>query len=424
MILQISFLATMPISGIFDAGWNSFFRNQSQIDLQVSNMKKLNLDTLILQYSIDKTQRFYDSKLPFAAGTANNSYFERIIPSAAKQNMSIYLGVYAENDGWWTTPDDAYLFRQRDNSIKVIDELLAKFPQAAIKGFYIPHEIARYYWQVPADMQRLVNNFVKPVSDYAHSKNKTMMISPFFNQDLETSAQDYSFFRDMLVNSSVDIVAVQDGVGSNAARRNFSVEYMTAIAKAAMETKKQFWTNVELFEASAPANITRIAQQCVNGTTVKASKLISYDYSSVTLDHYAQTMQPMFTDLVNWNAKTKCQFQNKFFYNNTCYAICPGTMLSFNGTCVTTCPTSTPLTFNKSCVIKCPMGYTAGTNKVCVQNKSGQTIGITVGVVVGVVVIIAIAIGVFAFVKNNKPKIGGKPMKIHVKLTNKSMNYV
>ncbi|CAL6075838.1 DUF4434_domain-containing protein [Hexamita inflata] len=344
----------------------------------------------------------------------NNSYFERIIPSAAKQNMSIYLAVYSENDGWWTTPDDTYLFRQRDNSIKVIDELLAMFPQTAIQGFYIPHEIARYYWQVPAYAQRLVNNFLKPVSDYAHSKNKTMMISPFYNQDLETSTQEYQFFKDMLTNSSVDIIALQDGIGSNAPRRQVSIEYMTAIARAASETKKQFWTNVELFEASAPADITRIAQQCVNATAVNASKLVSYDYSSLTLDHYAQTMQPLFTDLVNWNALTKCQFQNKTFYNNACHATCPGKMLLSNMSCVTTCPTSNPLTFNKSCVVSCPTRYTAGANKVCAQNKSGQTIGIVTGVTVGAVVIIALAIGTFVFLK--KQKDGRKSMKLQVKL--------
>ncbi|CAL6085319.1 DUF4434_domain-containing protein [Hexamita inflata] len=415
--LMLSFLATLPISGIFDAGWNSFFRNQSQIDLQVSNMKKLNLDTLILQYSIDKTQRFYDSKLPFAAGTANNSYFERIIPSAASQNMSIYLGVYAENDGWWTTPDDAYLFRQRDNSIKVIDELLAKFPQAAIKGFYIPHEIARYYWQVPADMQRLVNNFVKPVSDYAHSKNKTMMISPFFNQDLETSAQDYQFFRDMLVNSSVDIIAVQDGVGSNAARRNFSVEYLTAIHRAAVETKKVFWTNIELFEGSAPADITRIQDQCVNASNISL-KLISYDYSTLTLDHYTQSMQVLYADLIIFNAKYTCIHQNNAFFNNSCYIYCPVNYFKFNNSCVRKCPGESQFIYDSGCVSNCPDNYQIdGIN--CVL-KSGDKTVLIIGAVAGVVFAIAVGstVAVVCISKKEQKK------KNRIKLSDSCSNVV
>ncbi|CAL6094696.1 DUF4434_domain-containing protein [Hexamita inflata] len=332
--------------------------------------------------------------------------------------MSIYLGVYAENDGWWTTPDDAYLFRQRENSIKVIDELLAKFPQTAIKGFYIPHEIARYYWQVPADMQRLVNNFVKPVSDYAHSKNKTMMISPFFNQDLETSAQDYQFFKDMLVNSSVDIIAVQDGVGSNAARRNFSVEYLTAIAKAATETKKQFWTNVELFEGSAPADITRIQDQCVNASSISL-KLISYDYSTLTLDHYVQSMQSLYADLIIFNAKYTCIHQNNAYYNSTCYIYCPVNYFKFNNSCVRKCPGESQFIYDSGCVSNCPDNYQIdGIN--CVL-KSGDKTVIIIGAVAGVVLSIAVGSTVAVVCISKKEQ---KKKKNGIKLSDSCSNVV
>ena len=212
---------------------------------------------------------------------------------------------------------DTYLIRQRERCIELVDSLEVHFPYSTIKGYYIAHEIARYYWSESQDLKRLKEQFVKPVADYIHNKTtKKLLISPFFNPDLETSDQLYHFFADFFPNSGVDIVAVQDGIGVNPDRLAVVGRYLRAIDRAAAENGIESWVNVELFDTNQDDQISvpfsRIRLQIDSANAVEScSKIISYDYSSLTGDHYAHTMNGTYDSLKSMNGDETIGFEQK-----------------------------------------------------------------------------------------------------------------
>ncbi|CAL6007539.1 DUF4434_domain-containing protein [Hexamita inflata] len=378
MLIINALQSSMPISGIFDAAWNSYFRDQDQINNQINNIKLMSMDTLILQYGIDEDSKYYDSQLDFAVNLEDASYYEKILITAEEKQVELYLGVYSENSGWWKTPDDTYLFRQRDRCIQVVDELMQKFSAySMIKGFYIPHEIARYYWQNPADQQRLVDNFLKPVADHVHSLNKLVLISPYYKFQYETPAQLKSFLQ-KIFESGVDITAVQFGNAQTTMSQSeldSHFKYLQAIQEASKQFNIQFWVNIELFTNESFAPIDRILKQRRLAEQVGAVKLVSYDYATVTVDWDTEDMNKLFDEIVIQNQIVSCEKQNLMFWDGACASQCQS--VAYNSVCVSECPENTYQRGNV-CNLK------EGEEK---SNKS-LIIGVSVGVVVGTLVCI------------------------------------
>ncbi|CAL6074328.1 DUF4434_domain-containing protein [Hexamita inflata] len=379
MILIINALqSSMPISGIFDAAWNSYFRDQDQINNQINNIKLMSMDTLILQYGIDEDSKYYDSQLDFAVNLEDASYYEKILIAAEEKQVELYLGVYSENSGWWKTPDDTYLLRQRDRCIQVVDELMQNFSAySMIKGFYIPHEIARYYWQNPADQQRLVDNFLKPVVDHVHSLNKLVLISPYYKFQYETPAQLKSFLQ-KIFESGVDITAVQFGNAQTTMSQSeldSHFKYLQAIQEASKQFNIQFWVNIELFTNESFAPIDRILKQRRLAEQVGAVKLVSYDYATVTVDWDTEDMNKLFDEIVIQNKIVACELQNLMFWDGACASQCQS--VAYNSICISECPENT---YQK--------GNVCNLKEDEEKSNKGLIIGVSVGVVVGTLVCI------------------------------------
>ncbi|CAL6008175.1 DUF4434_domain-containing protein [Hexamita inflata] len=380
MMLIINALqSSMPISGIFDAAWNSYFRDQDQINNQINNIKLMFMDTLILQYGIDEDSKYYDSQLDFAVNLENASYYEKILVAAEEKQVELYLGVYSENSGWWKTPDDTYLFRQRDRCIQVVDELMQKFSAySMIKGFYIPHEIARYYWQNPADQQRLVDNFLKPVADHVHSLNKLVLISPYYKFQYETPAQLKSFLQ-KIFESGVDITAVQFGNAQTTMSQSeldSHYLYLQAIKEVSEQFNIQFWVNIELFiEDNNFAPVDRILKQRRLAERVGAVKLVSYDYAAITVNTSSEEMNLLFDEIVIQNQIVACEQQNLMFWDGACASQCQN--VAYNSVCVCECPENT---YQKENIC-----YLTEDEE---QSNKSLIIGVTVGVTLGILVCI------------------------------------
>lgn len=310
-LLSVSLIAQpQAITGIFDAGWNSFFRDSAQWRIECERIAEAGMNTLILQYGISYPDHNYlEQSLPWATSANNEAYFERALPAAETAGLQLFLGLYAENDGWWIAVGDDYLHRQTTRTIELITLLEELFPSSAVIGYYIPHEIARYYWNNPEDLQRLRDNFLLPVTQHIHTNtDKKVLVSPFFNPDLENPRELQQFMTDLLRNTEIDIIAIQDGVGAAPKRLPVFGEYLRAVEAAAVETDVEFWLNIELFpdpvgDANNPPSglplLERIDIQLDTARSLThCTKWISYDYSSLTSDHYHHTMNDLYDTLV------------------------------------------------------------------------------------------------------------------------------
>ena len=289
------------ITGLFDAGWNSASRTAEQWDQQMQNLIDLGCDTLILQYSLQPPHHaYYPSSLAWSANIpADTNCIHLALEAAAKRKINVYIGLYYEyTKEWWGTPSNTYLEKQRTRCIEVFRELELLYGQnSCVVGYYLPHEIARYYWQNPNDRQRLIVEFLEPVTAVLHREsNKKLMVSPFFNSKLETPQQLNDFWQDLLQEWSPDIVAVQDGLGVGHATLDNAGAYLKAIHQAVSAKNLEFWVNVELFEGKKPASISRIKAQIAVAEPY-AKKVIAYDYATITQNHRQHVMNKLFEEL-------------------------------------------------------------------------------------------------------------------------------
>ncbi|MCI5123284.1 MAG: DUF4434 domain-containing protein [Candidatus Electrothrix sp. AR5] len=306
------------ITGIFDAGWNSFFRTQEKWDQQMRNLTDLGCDTLVLQYSLKvqevatgiDTSSFYPSLLTWTSdwgstGSKQENCIPRALEAAVRQGIDVYIGLYYEDKGWWTSSDESYLTRQKDRCIAVFKELENLYGNnSCVKGYYLPHEIARYYWKKPADRKRLTSNFLKPLTTFLHSEsNKKLMVSPFFNHELESPTELRDFWQELLKDWTPDIIVPQDGIGAKHATVDDVGSYLEAIQQAVVAEKIDFWVNIELFKESGtglPATILRVKKQ-LSAVPTGTKKIIAYDYATITDDHYGHEMNELFEELKGLN---------------------------------------------------------------------------------------------------------------------------
>jgi hypothetical protein len=289
------------ITGLFDAGWNSFSRNREQWEREMQNLKDLGCDTIVLQYSIEEpTHTYYPSSLGWVVQHAEQTNcIPFALEAATKKNMNVWIALYYEGAKWWGTPDTLYLQKQKERCIEVfreLEKLYGKNP--CVAGYYLPHEIARYYWQKPEDLQRLLSEFLVPLTNTIHRESsKKFIASPFFNQNLETPEQLKVFWQDLMKEWSPDVVVPQDGIGVGHATLENVGSYLQAMVEG-VSPKADLWVNVELFtgRGSSPAPFSRIQAQIASAAPY-AKKIIAYDYSVITRNATSEEMNQLFDEL-------------------------------------------------------------------------------------------------------------------------------
>lgn len=285
--LLASTVHAAKLQGVFDAGWTTSYQDSAYVDSLYGRLADMGMHTVVVQFAISQpSHRYYPSQLSWANNSADFSrLFSMSLAAAEHHGLQVYLGLYYEESGWWTTVDSLTLERLRERNLQVVQELSELYGSyASWKGFYLPQEIARYYWSTDADRNRLVRQFLEPVAIAAHQVNKTLMASPFYNQDLE-SAQEWGAFMDsLLAHWSVDVIAVQDGIGAGHIGFDNLGDYLRATQQACMRHGTAFGVDAELFLSEAqigPAPLSRIAQQLDTAAAAGATVILGYDLATI-----------------------------------------------------------------------------------------------------------------------------------------------
>jgi hypothetical protein len=245
----------------------------------------IGIDTVVAQFAIVKDHyRNYPTQLSWATNFPDHSAcISNLLSAAQTKGLDAYLGLYFDEKPWWGTPNDAYLSEQAHRCNAVVEELERLYgSHPRLKGYYLPHEVVLYYWQKPADLRRLVTQFLKPVEAFIHGQStKTLVMSPFYNQALEQPAQTEAFFNSLFDGFHPDIVAPQDGVGVAHATIANEGSYLQAIKNAASAHAIASWVNVELFQSAkqqTPASWNDRVKHQVTTAAGICAKLISYEY--------------------------------------------------------------------------------------------------------------------------------------------------
>jgi len=266
----------------------------AQWNAHLSRLRDMCEPTIFIQYGIWEDTAWYEpSSLPFV--TYTNPTMARIFANAESLGMHVVVGLYFSED--WHTADKTNTSTYSDLLTRhraVIDEVWDLFGTSpAFAGWYIPQEIEDLSWPNGSPQQGLLANWLEDVASYAKSKDasKSVYIAPYFSlfrpaDDLET------WYTTVLSTATdVDVVLVQDGVGTTRIDGDVDVpHYFNAIADACASTGRTFGAVVETFQqtrgwpvstgdfAAAPAAASRVESQLWEAAAT-ASQLVQFEYS-------------------------------------------------------------------------------------------------------------------------------------------------
>ena len=259
---------------------------QQDWDIHFREMSEIGLNTVIVQFAAYDDITWFNSANTFTHTKYPNA-LSMLLKAAAKENMSVYIGLYFNEDYWDNQTNTEWLQLNADRCNYIAVELNAQFgSEAAFAGWYIPHEPEPYAYNSADAVGSFRINLVDRISSKLHSLNsKPVSIAAFFNSGLTSPAQLKDFMAD-LCKCNLQIIMLQDGIGVNHVNLDkvklYFQEADTGLFKNTAYTG-EFWTDLETFSdpPQSPVTIGRIKSQLSNEMcTAHISKAVSFQYYS------------------------------------------------------------------------------------------------------------------------------------------------
>lgn len=266
---------------------------------QFEYMKQIGMNTLIIQWVLEEDISCYYPSTNWASVRKSDNFVYNILTLANSFYFDVYIGLRYSTPDWetwgWPAPYSqvaSWLNNEEEKNKIVIDEIWQLYKNhSSFKGWYIVYEIEDLHWNTE-EFKNILKQFITNLATYAKSKDssKKVMISPYFGKNVSVDFYE-SWWRDILSNSKVDIVALQDGVGCK--RVNLYSEalpYFLALKNACEVNNVSFWYDLETFEQihgwpvdnlpfeAVPSNIQVIKEQIKFFQDI-AEKIIQFEFS-------------------------------------------------------------------------------------------------------------------------------------------------
>lgn len=234
-------LADTRVSGIFIAPELISDATQAEWNDTVAAMADIGIDTLIVQYCLQTDplngrQAYFPYSVGDTAADAASHPQRRhqigyILSAAKNENMKVYLGLQLAEREWFDQNQyrsDAWLDSQKQLSLNLANELWQTYGGtygSVIEGWYLPFEFessAEYYYEdaactIPHDyFPQLASAYYNPLTAALKSHSgygsKSILISPLMYWADDKAAWS-RHLTTVLLDSKIDIVAPQDGIG-------------------------------------------------------------------------------------------------------------------------------------------------------------------------------------------------------------------
>lgn len=340
-ISQVSTNAA-PISGTFISfvwGLTSQFTPE-QLQSEFEDMSAIGINTIIIAGV--HTANFGHYNLP---DTTHYNLLDSIFKLAAQYSMRVYFA-----------PVDYYNYFSSPENTANLDRLSKKYAtEIAEKGYTNKPEFSGWYITQEFLLNTDDQNFSNIRSLVDHYKiitpNKKVIASPYYlspcypgkirctNQwwPNKTPAEMAENAKKFMQATNVDIMAIQDGVGSSGITTEELNQYLPAINQAVTSIGKEFWVDAETFRmtvnssAQVPAKIDSLVEQM---NTVKKYPVVIWLYHYLSRQNNTAS-QTLFNDYVSHYNIT---LPSPMHYYNTQYHACGTTQASY--TDINTCQTN------------------------------------------------------------------------------------
>ena len=259
---------------------------QAYWNQQLAGMKKLGMDTAIIQYVAYDQFYHYPTKISGMV-PAKDDVVMQILNAARSLKIKVFLGLQMDGDFWKQKFD---LQKRISLNIATMNELHQRYgSHAGLGGWYIPEEIDNE--TAKQDYEEDLLEYLACLSARAREfPNLPVMISPFFSKDV--NPQEYAKWWDekAIPKIKVDIIALQDGVGTHRVSLSDLKPVYSTLSAVMKRHEVQFWANIEAFDQTAgwpvndapwaarPATFHRFNKQLKN-TAPFTSKTILFEYT-------------------------------------------------------------------------------------------------------------------------------------------------
>jgi len=272
----------------------------AQWDTEYQKMKDVGINQMILQWTADSKSHTTVYPTAALAGYSQNTTNDVVSKTLNKGNIfgvDTYLGLQLNEDWFVKYANDAtWLTNEKNLAKSLAADLLAKYgSNVSLKGFYLSFEVDNWNFPTTTEWDRLIT-FYQTVSDYIKSLSPSMkiMISPFFNTaGGQTTAGWQTMWEYILPTSSLDILALQDGVGAGHAVTADLASWFSATKTAITNAKPAMllWDDAETFNLDFQPMDESTLVADLNAASPYVTNFLSFSYN-----HYMspQQVNPLF----------------------------------------------------------------------------------------------------------------------------------
>lgn len=253
---------------------------------QLSAMSAIGIDTVIVQYAASNERYYYPSKEGEKVSDASDA-IQCVLDAAQQSRIAVYLGLHMDHH-FWSNKFDVEVRLKHNEAI--LDELYSLYGNhVSLKGWYIPEEIDDLV--AKKDYAEDLLKYFGRLSERAHKQTRLpVVISPFFGRDVDPA--EYACWWDStgLPAINIDILALQDGVGTHRNSVAQAISVYKALAPVARKHGVKFWANNESFDqthgwpvdeqhwAAVPAAFPSFLSQ-VKATSPHVEKSITFEFT-------------------------------------------------------------------------------------------------------------------------------------------------
>lgn len=267
----------VPITtGTFTQPWAVDHYSPEMWEREFAAMQALGIDLWIYQWVGDSKNKtvIYPTRLAGYTQSSSLDQVEIALSLAKKYGIQVFLGLVF-NDEWWQKEgsDREWLLQEAGEMKAVASELYAeyypRYPDT-FAGWYINWEMDNYAgYNRRAKHKANMIEALQLVATHLEGLNPDLPCSmaPFFNTAGGASAQAYGqFWFEVLSQTGVDILMLQDGIGVNHADLDELPEWYQQVCAGVRAAGKSCWSDLENFATGpdgsfVPAPSERVVQQ-------------------------------------------------------------------------------------------------------------------------------------------------------------------
>ena len=213
---------------------------------ELEAMKRQGMDTVIVAAVANGRKYYYPTRIP-GSRRLEIDLVESVISAADRHGLKVYLGLHLDREQF-----DAGKFDVPSNLAQAqveLDELRARYGgHASLAGWYMPQEVSDYMVFHQPQLRDDVVAYTKAIVQKAHaSGGLPVMMSPFFGQKCDAAAYAKWWDETGLPRTGIDVVALQDGVGTRRTTAADAVAVFKALQPVMAKHRVAFWANNESF---------------------------------------------------------------------------------------------------------------------------------------------------------------------------------